>query len=623
MNDYLSMSIRTELLVFLVLALVIIVFSSFTMFTMIGHLKREQKRRRHLWLLGGSAVMGIGFWSMHFLTLLSTDQYTFINVQVLLTLLVAVGCSYFSFLSLGTERFPHFTGRIALATLLLSAGGCLLHYLSRLSGPVEAVQFDPVLFALSIAIMLLGSAIALLLHEMNPEASVWPASIVLGSSYMMMHMLGMKGIVVLYGELLTSERLNEYYMILAILLAVATLIILGISVMTRVTDRRYRQADQRYKVLVENSIDMIAILDGNHWEYVNRSGLALFNAISADEMVGKSIYLFLLPRHHEETARQIGSLEPGRTYGPVELEWYTVDGKKIYTEVILAPTTLSGRPAFQIIVRDISERKKNEELLINSEKLYVAGQLAAGIAHEIRNPLTSLKGFLQLISSGRSSGRNYFEIMKSELSRIESIVSELLMLSKPQIYELTYHDTRRVLDDIVMLLEAQASLHNTAIVIQSGGEPLWVFGVENQIKQVFINVLKNAIEAMVDGGTITVASSLEDEYVVTRVTDEGPGIPKEQMAKMGQPFYTTKDKGTGLGLMVTYKIIDNHQGRIHACSEIGQGTTFTISFPYAAPPKPEHPEEKRAAGGSQAATGVMLRSITWDSDGMNVRMRNS
>ncbi|WP_164779533.1 ATP-binding protein [Paenibacillus kobensis] len=617
------MSIRTELLVFLVLALVIIVFSSFTMFTMIGHLKREQKRRRQVWLLGGSAVMGIGFWSMHFLSLLSTDQYSFINVQMLLTLLVAVGCSYFSFLTLGSERISNFTARLTLAALLLSAGGSLLHYLSRLSGPVEAIQFDPILFTLSLAIMLIGSAIALLLHEMNPEASVWPASIVLGSSCMMMHMLGMKGVVIIYSELLTSERLNDYYMILSIVLAVATLIILGISVMTRVTDRRYRQADQRYKVLVENSIDMIAILEGDHWEYVNRSGLALFNATSADEMVGQSIYQFLLPEHHEEMALQIDSLESGQTYGPVELEWYTVDGKKIYTEGILAPTTLSGRPAFQIIVRDISERKKNEELLINSEKLYVAGQLAAGIAHEIRNPLTSLKGFLQLISSGRSNGRNYYEIMKSELTRIESIVSELLMLSKPQIYELTYHDARRVLDDIVILLEAQASLHNTEIVIDAAEEPLWVFGVENQIKQVFINVLKNAIEAMVDGGTITVNSLREGEYVVTRITDEGPGIPKEQMAKMGQPFYTTKDKGTGLGLMVTYKIIDNHQGRIHASSEIGQGTTFTISFPYSAPSKPDRSEEKKLAGRAQAATGVVLRSVTWDTAGMNARMRNS
>ncbi len=611
------------MLVFLILALVIIVFSSFTMFTMIGHLKREQERRRQVWLLGGSAVMGIGFWSMHFLSLLSTDQYSFINTQMLLTLIVAVGCSYFSFLSLGAERLSNFTARITLATLLLSAGGCMLHYLSRLSGPVEAIQFDPILFLLSIAIMLIGSAIALLLHEMNPEASVWPASIVLGSSCMMMHMLGMKGVNILYSELLTSERLNEYYMILAIILAVATLVILGISVMTRVTDRRYRQADQRYKVLVENSIDMIAILDGNHWEYVNRSGLALFNASTPEEMVGQSIYLFLLPKHHEETARQIGTLEPGQTYGPVELEWFTVSGNKIDTEVILAPTTLAGRPAFQMIVRDISERKKNEELLINSEKLYVAGQLAAGIAHEIRNPLTSLKGFLQLISSGRSNGRNYYEIMKSELSRIESIVSELLMLSKPQVYELTYHDTRRVLDDIVMLLEAQASLHNTAIVVDSGQEPLWVYGVENQIKQVFINVLKNAIEAMVDGGTITITSTLEDNYVVTRITDEGPGIPKEQMAKMGQPFYTTKDKGTGLGLMVTYKIIDNHHGRIHASSEMGHGTTFTISFPYSAPTKLDRTEVEKLTRRSKTPTGIVLRSAVWDTDGINAGMRNS
>lgn len=494
MNEYIDTNMRTELLVFLVLAFVIIVFSSFTMFTLITHLKREQSRRRHVWLLGGSAVFGIGLWSMHFLALLSTNHYSFINISMLLTLFVSSGLAYFSFLVLGSERIGPFFVRLGLATLLLGLGSLLLHYLNRLSGPVEAFHFDPVMFGLSIVLILLGAAIALLLHEMNPESTAWPASIVLGSSCMMMHMLGMRGLSFAYSEVMTTERLNEYYMVLAVMLGLATLAILGISLMTRMSDRRYRQADQRYKQLVENSIDMIAVLDGNHWEYINRSGLRLFNASEKEEMVGKSIYLFLHPKHHAETARRIGIFEAGKTYPPEELEWFTVCGKKLYTEVVIASTTLRGRPAFQLIVRDISERKKNEELLINSEKLYVAGQLAAGIAHEIRNPLTSLKGFLQLISTGRSNGRNYFDIMKSELNRIESIVSELLMLSKPQVYELTHHDMRQVLNDTVMLLEAQASLHNTEIVVETDPAPLWTFGVGNQIKQVFINVIKTRLK---------------------------------------------------------------------------------------------------------------------------------
>ncbi|MWC27791.1 ATP-binding protein [Paenibacillus sp. MMS18-CY102] len=619
MNEYIDTNMRTELLVFLVLAFVIIVFSSFTMFTLITHLKRELSRRRHVWLLGGSAVYGIGLWSMHFLALLSTNHYSFINVPMLLSLFVSSGLAYLSFLMLGSERMGAFSARLGLAALLLGTGSALLHYLNRMFGPVEAFHFDPVMFGLSIAIILLGSAIALLLHEMNPESTVWPASIVLGSSCMMMHMLGMRGLSIEYSEVMTAERLNEYYMVLAIMLGLATLTILGISLMTRMSDRRYRQADQRYKQLVENSIDMIAVLDGNHWEYINRSGLRLFHASERDEMVGKSIYLFLHPKHHADTAHRIGTFEPGKTFPPEELEWFTVSGKKLYTEVVIASTTLRGRPAFQLIVRDISERKKNEELLINSEKLYVAGQLAAGIAHEIRNPLTSLKGFLQLISTGRSNGRNYFDIMKSELNRIESIVSELLMLSKPQVYELAYLDMRQVLDDTVMLLEAQASLHNTEVAVETDSAPLWVFGVENQIKQAFINVIKNAIEAMEDGGMIAISSKLEDGNVVTRIIDQGPGIPKEQLAKMGQPFYTTKDRGTGLGLMVTFKIVDNHQGRIQAHSEMGEGATFVISFPYATPPLTG--EQAGQAPGTVVASGkgTVLRTLNGSLDETNLR----
>src|SRR5690606_3499219 len=193
------------------------------------------------------------------------------------------------------------------------------------------------------------------------------------------------------------------------------------------------------------------------------------------------------------------------------------------------------------------------ELLINSEKLYVAGQLAAGIAHEIRNPLTAIKGFLQLLASGKAYKTAYFEIMHSELDRISDIVSELLMLSKPQAYDLTHLDVRNVIQETMTLLESQAILHNITIETETGPDPLWVYGVSTQIKQVFINIIKNAIEAMKDGGIIRISLSRDGDHVLVRISDQGPGISEDQIAKIGQPFYTTKEKGTGLGLMVSYK----------------------------------------------------------------------
>jgi len=132
-------------------------------------------------------------------------------------------------------------------------------------------------------------------------------------------------------------------------------------------------------------------------------------------------------------------------------------------------------------------------------------------------------------------------------------------------------------------LESQAILHNITIETKAGPEPLWVYGVSTQIKQVFINIIKNAIEAMKDGGIIRIDLSREGDYVLVRITDQGPGISEEQIAKIGQPFYTTKEKGTGLGLMVSYKIVDNHQGNIQVHSKPGEGATFEIRFPYRCP----------------------------------------
>ena len=154
------------------------------------------------------------------------------------------------------------------------------------------------------------------------------------------------------------------------------------------------------------------------------------------------------------------------------------------------------------------------------------------------------------------------------------------MLSKPQVYELAHKDVRFIVSDTVTLLEAQAILHNIEIESNISEVPLWVSGVENQLKQVFINVLKNAIEAMHGGGRIKMICMLEGDLVVVRIEDYGPGIPEDQLSKMGQPFYTTKEKGTGLGLMVSYKIVDNHQGSIQVHSRIGVGTSFEIILPY-------------------------------------------
>jgi two-component system sporulation sensor kinase A len=247
--------------------------------------------------------------------------------------------------------------------------------------------------------------------------------------------------------------------------------------------------------------------------------------------------------------------------------------------MVSIPTTYFGEQAVQVILRDISDRKKTEELMLRSEKLSIAGQLAAGIAHEIRNPLTAIKGFLQIMQPDLKNHSQYFQIVFSELNRIEMILSELLMLAKPQETKFRRANLVSLLQDVAMLLETQANLNGVFIEQNHEDSNLLINCDQNQLKQVFINLFKNAIDAMPSGGKVKVHTRRDNNTVRIIVKDEGEGIPSELLERLGEPFLTTKEKGNGLGLMITYKIIEDHKGTICVDSKMGEGSTFTVNIP--------------------------------------------
>ncbi|MBP1157343.1 MULTISPECIES: PAS domain S-box protein [unclassified Paenibacillus] len=235
-----------------------------------------------------------------------------------------------------------------------------------------------------------------------------------------------------------------------------------------------------------------------------------------------------------------------------------------------------------IIAKDITDQKRKDELLLKSEKLTIAGQLAAGVAHEIRNPLTALKGFVQLMSRSVEYHSKYLPIMLEELERIELIINELLMLAKPQAIQMKRADLSAILHDVVLLLGAQAMLQDIEIGLNKPAGKLMILCDRSQIKQVFINFLKNSMESMTEGGRIDVElKSGGDSQGIVRISDQGCGIPKEQLRLIGEPFYSTKESGTGLGLLVSHKIIEHHGGKITIESEINVGTTIEVTLPTA------------------------------------------
>jgi two-component system sporulation sensor kinase A len=574
--------------VYLVLSIIIICFAAYTMLNMIEQPQPRERANGFNWMIGGAFVFGLGLWTMHVVSLLASDYRMLMDWSMLLVIIVSAVIVYAALSVLRKQELRR--GRYFFSALLMALGSTKLQYMSMLSDSVIILKMNWLLYLLSYVVSFIGAYIAFRRLESKKRMYKLKSSLSLGLSNMIMHQISLYALQIEYNDILSTDLLNEYLRLLAFLLGLSTLIILSFSLTTWLNASKYSQIDERYKLLVENSMDTIALIRDCKWEFMNSAGQRLFEIQSEKEIIGSSLYQLLDEKHHSEMAAWLAAGQEGEELPikPIELQWMSIQGKPLHTEMVRASSAFSEKQIVQVIIRDISERKKNEELLINSEKLYVAGQLAAGIAHEIRNPLTSLKGFLQLLSTGRGNASSFYEIMKSELVRIESIVSELLMLSKPQIYEFVHKDSRQIMSETVTLLDTQAILHNVVIEFHADYRPLWVFGVENQLKQVFINVLKNAIEAMPVGGVVVINMSLDEARgVMIRIKDEGSGIPAEQLSKIGQPFYTTKDKGTGLGLMVTYKIVDNHQGQITAETMIGVGTTFIIQLPYKEPPEIE------------------------------------
>ena len=233
------------------------------------------------------------------------------------------------------------------------------------------------------------------------------------------------------------------------------------------------------------------------------------------------------------------------------------------------------------VVRDITDLRREEELMIMSEKTSVIGHLAASVAHEIRNPLTSVKGFIQLMQSTKKLDDRYLEIVLQEIDRINTITSEMLILGKNQ--EVSYQplDIRESIHQVLMLMKAQTNLNNIEVFYNEINEPVMLMANDAQMKQVFINIIKNSIEAIGERGKINIDVRIAENDAVLTIADNGIGMDPERLERIGELFYSTKEKGTGIGLAVCQRIIHRHDGEISFKSEKNKGTIVTIRIPLA------------------------------------------
>lgn len=246
-----------------------------------------------------------------------------------------------------------------------------------------------------------------------------------------------------------------------------------------------------------------------------------------------------------------------------------------------------------LVLRDLKHRKELEEDLKRADRLAMVGTLAAGLAHEIRNPLGGIKGAAQLLKRSLdrdSSLLEFANIMIREVDRVDKLIEQLLDLSRPAKLELEPVNIHEVLDD-VLLLETQAA-DELSITVKKRFDPSLppIRGDRAQLTQVFLNLVKNAFQAMNGGGALTVTTRVETDFHIrgqgsdrsrliwVDIEDEGVGIKEEDLPHIFSPFFTTKNSGTGLGLAVCYRIVKEHGGLIRVESVEGKGTTFRISL---------------------------------------------
>lgn len=344
------------------------------------------------------------------------------------------------------------------------------------------------------------------------------------------------------------------------------------------------RSEQRYRSLKFNNPDGICSFDlEERFKGVNPA-LQEMTGYSREEFLQLQLEDVFNKEDLEELKgyKQI-VLNGRKTVDPFELMLMNRTGKTTPVMVKIVPIHIDQNlEGFYLIIKDIEKEKKTEERLIQSEKLSAVGQLAASVVHEIRNPLTSLMGFLQLIQNKSEARDDYIQIMMDELLRLDSITNELLLLAKPQVQKMKVEVVSPILKNVLKLMESQAKMNGIEIIVNCEDNLPEILCDAQQLKQVFINIIKNGIEAM-DGkeGKIIVNTRVnkENKELIISFIDEGLGMTKEQIEYIAQPFYTTKQKGTGLGMLMTYNIIKNHNGRIEIESEIGKGTAISICLP--------------------------------------------
>lgn len=350
----------------------------------------------------------------------------------------------------------------------------------------------------------------------------------------------------------------------------------------------------------------VAAISGALADQLELQGLSLSMLRKINESIVETIPSGLLTLNEDGlvvqanpgASRIFTDLEPGKTaiegllpgfswkeaLGSGRRDWAAErDGESISYELQVLAQTGTGDPTYLVVVEDQTQMKKMEFAVRQSEKLAAVGQLAAGIAHEIRNPLAGISGSIELLSPSTADGddQKLRKIILKEIDRLNLLISDFLDFAKPEKPPHEPVDLAPLLNEVLDSIRLDTKLRNDIRQERKVASPLLIRGHRDKLKQAFLNIAINAAQAMEksENPELRLDAYVDKSDVVIRLTDRGTGMDESTRKRMFEPFHTTKPKGTGLGLAITLKILESHRGRIFVESEKGKGTVFEVRFP--------------------------------------------
>ncbi|PDW02058.1 response regulator [Candidatus Viridilinea mediisalina] len=366
------------------------------------------------------------------------------------------------------------------------------------------------------------------------------------------------------------------------------------------------QSEARYRALLHHANDAVLLLDAAGQSILDVNlALTQLSGYSVEEL------LELDPRQLLPAVEALWAAAErnGRESSEIETELLARHEHAVPIAASVSKVPYAGEQLLLVIARDMSERQRIAKQLVQAEKLAALGRLSASLAHEINNPLQAIHNSVHLLLSRslpEEKQRTYLEMTQEEIEWLISIVQRMLDFYRPSREGMRPIEVNELLDAVLPLIESQALEQGVRIVRESSPRLPRVLAISNHVKQVCFNLVFNAVEAMPEGGDLRVRTYLANEdlpdpeeanyvavvggrgttplelpAVVIEVSDTGVGIPPQDLSKIFEPFYTTRTKGTGLGLAVSYSIIEQHHGELAVRSQLGVGTTFRIRLPVA------------------------------------------